>query len=204
MKKNKCNFKKVFIHELGHFISHLILYENIGEYDPVKIEIIWDNERKCYFGKHIHKNKNSFNGLPFYINESRIQEFPIILNTLYGCIFQAIYINNKVELQLCRECIDGSNDNSQVNKVYLDYQNYHKKEKSEEIISMHLDKVLELNLGELLLKLDEDFLLSTKDPDSSYFEYSSEYLISNPIIVEIKFRLSSLFMRAYNDLKRLK
>lgn len=50
------NFRKVFIHELGHFVSNWILYELIHQYKLHSIEIGKSSETS-YWGKVMRQNR---------------------------------------------------------------------------------------------------------------------------------------------------
>lgn len=201
MIKNETDFRRVLIHELGHFISHQILFENIGEYPPHKIEVKWDSKHNHYIGEHTHKNKLIGDSY-IDINESKIQEFPNILNMLYGCIFQAIYRNDIEEFSLCKNCIHGSNDYYNVTRVYGDYRHCHKKHSAEIIIHNHLNTILELNISDLLINLDLDYFIDNQS-NPNHFIYNVQYLNENETINSIKSKLKQYFTETYDSLSNI-
>jgi len=89
------NLKKVFFHELGHYIADAINEKHFGT-APTKLISFETNirgeenhHRIQYTGKQISEDDNNLN---WQHSSNTIDTIPYkIANTLYGCVFQYIY-----------------------------------------------------------------------------------------------------------------
>lgn len=198
--KNELEFERVLIHELGHFISTLIVFEEIGEYKPHSIEIKWDSSANQYIGQHKHKNNEK---ILLGINHSKIQEFHNIITTLYGCVFQALYNDDFNEFEKCKNCLDGKDDNSQVQKVYNDYSHYYKRNDAELLINNHLKLLFEKKISTILQDFDfTNFKVSKYNLGNHYF-YDFDFLSKHKEIIKIKSAIRDNFIQIYQQLKGL-
>lgn len=84
------NFKMVFIHELGHFVTNEILFEKFGIYEPTDLSIDWIANKARFVGQHRRKNRTDIKLKGIY-NGAHLYDLEGSITVLFGCIFQTIY-----------------------------------------------------------------------------------------------------------------
>lgn len=185
------NFRKVFVHELGHFISNWILFEEINQYKPEKIELISKDESN-FWGKLYCKRRTDMPAKR-YFQEAVLYDFESTLTTLYGCFFQSI-LEGKSSFKDCLNCIDGILDNNFFESAVRIYDKDYGK--IEEIMNEHFTKLSNTKLPNLLEKFNIEEYYSK---DSKI--YTFDELKKDEQIINIKEQIKPIFISTYQKLK---
>lgn len=150
-------FKRIFMHEVGHFIAHQmnkLFYK--GSLGVEKIFIFKCNDQDEYYGKTIPlKPVNNFKELP--PPPERFVSFLIMC--YYGCVMQSAY--QEIELNDCFN-IYGKDDKNEIesflrqikvsrnNEIFKLFCNYTENSNAEN----HFSEVFKLNHLDYLKKID--------------------------------------------------
>lgn len=186
------NFKKTFIHEVGHFVSDLIIYELIQDGKPHKIIL-----REVYPNKFIGEcntlRRQKSTPKKYFPNNGVLYDFESSITLLMGCFFQSIYSNN--EYKNCFYSIDGSNDWV----VFDTGRSFLKraKEATRELIDKHYVLLLESELSHKL----QSFNFSKFYSLDSILEFTYDELNAENEIINIKAILKPLFLAFHEEIK---
>ncbi len=193
---SESELKKVFIHELGHFTSNLILFEEIGQYKPKGINIKWDATNKVLTGRVNAKNRTDMKPVKYYFN-ALLYDFESVISTMYGCIFQSILFNLD-NFSNCTYSLDGRSDYSfykfAIHNYHLDITII------DDILQKHYEELKKTELRQKLLNFDLDYFFKETPFSLEYF-ISYDDLTKYKKLITIKNIVKPLMLIAYNELK---
>lgn len=197
--KDETKFKKIFIHELGHFIADSIVFENYNMQEPSDLSIDWIEYENKYQGSVRTKTDNSkrmFKAI--YPNtDFRLYELESIITLLYGCIFQELY--NESDLMTdCLNSLDGQRDN-----LYYEFaiQKYNlDKDEIDEKVKRHVEILKKSNAREGIQNFD--FSIFNDHSSSIAYFLQSKDLNGNKDFLKIKNIISPLLIEVYEELKK--
>lgn len=110
---NNKNFKRVFVHELGHLVAHILNKEHFEGTGVESIKL----ERKKINGGYDYVGITKPLKPEGYIDDKKVINLPeYIASIVYGCLFQSLYLTQR--FTDCFYCVD-SNKNG-----YCDAQSF--------------------------------------------------------------------------------
>ncbi|WP_417558588.1 hypothetical protein [Mesoflavibacter zeaxanthinifaciens] len=163
------NLKKVFFHELGHYIAEELNEKHFGT-APTKLISFQTNIQGeenhhliQYSGKQVSEDENNFNWEPPY---NSIDSVPYkIASILYGCIFQYLY-NFSSEVENCYRG-NGENDAARITHCsIIFFQGQKRVDKLKAIYSLaqeHAKVLSSTKLRDIILEWDLKRLLNQKN-----------------------------------------
>ncbi len=185
------NFKRVFIHELGHFVSNWIIFELISQYKPHSI-VLNTKDENSFWGKVDFKNRTDMPAKRYFPG-AVLYDFESTISTLYGCFFQSIF-EEKDSFKECLNCIDGQMDGAffcgaakTYNKNLVDL---------EIILTEHYDKLSNSSLADMLKNFD----FTSYYQNAEYIYYYVD-LIKDQQIINVKNVVEPLLIEVYEKLK---
>lgn len=153
--------QRVFIHEIGHFISHEMnkkFYANFLGTESIRIYSC-PNHFNEYCGETIPNKPENYNGIIEKIPLERLPNF--LISLMYGCILQSIHQNEKNSVCIN---VNGQKDVDEWLGNLHSYNISFLNRKISPILEDYIKLCVEKNLFEKILKLTySDFILNNYD-----------------------------------------
>lgn len=155
------NFKKTFVHELGHYITNLYFSYNVKSF---KI-YIHPTRNSIYQGSvSVYDFKEPVN------KEERIK---LIIISVYGCIFQHVFCHS-TQISSCFE-----NEGNRDRRSVLEYLVFHTFPYDRKNLSYEFDKIIEKQIVHLQRINLKDILWDISKKLDSYKINSDEVLLAD-------------------------
>lgn len=196
--KDEIQFKRVLIHELGHFISNQILFEKFGHYKPIDIHIDWINNKNIYTGSIRRKVRLDI-PLKERFYHYHLYDFEAIITTLYGCIFQHFYNESLFSYNNCISCSDGSYDY----KFYCFAINTYalSRKRIDVLIEQHIEMLSKTELSTKLKSFNFENFINSSSSISYVYDY--DFINKQQEIKDIMDIIEAPFLITHNLLREI-
>ncbi len=160
--------KPKFVHELGHYIAGLLNFKHTNLGKPTAIKFYpceAGNEELC---GHVEREKPQGYDKNKPVEKERLAEF--IGSTIMGCVFQAYYVNSKLE-----DCLfsNGLCDNNSIRSAKDKNLRYEQMKKLSDIENHFLEVLKNNDVLEFLNLLEPlEYIKSTEIKNQWYVDLS--------------------------------
>ncbi|MBL7704911.1 MAG: hypothetical protein JNM21_05110 [Taibaiella sp.] len=187
-------FKRIFWHEIGHFVAHFFNKEYFGNLGTEIIEITYHPEYNDFTGRLKPKKPLGQEHL-----EPPLKDYTNFITTIiYGCLFQSIFTNKEFEY-----CFDYNKSNTNgyddASKFWDNMRNLKvDKESIYEIVLEHFNIVKESNCLNLLFDSNISSLILSKGQNKYEILLDQLELHIVPFLTELKMLYTNFYKKIYS------